>query len=424
MVCLGIVCRTQASAVSTLPVWKYACKTASDISLRKGVMTPEKRYILSVLLLVISACALFSLHHFLTARDLLYLLEKERTHTTATVPGNGSEISASGAGSFQERRAAAERGISDIRNHLLVSTAMLVLALVSGMLLLRFIFFGRPLARVLGILQKAGRAGTPVRQDSISADGQDELLSAVRAVLSKMESLQAELDRRQVNEIAHMEKMASIGEVAATVAHEIKNPLAGISGALQVLAEEYPESSPRREIADDVLREIDRLDKSIKDLLSFARPPELHLILADIHAIIDKVTHALKAPAAERGVMICTKYGSVPEVPADPDQMEKALLNLGTHAIYAMGRGGTLTIATALREDTGEAEVLFSDTAGDIGEDRLRHIFKPTFSSRNLGAGFRLAISRNIIESHKGKIAAEPVPGVGTVFRVRIPLKR
>jgi len=239
-----------------------------------------------------------------------------------------------------------------------------------------------------------------------------------------MESLRAELDRRQVDEIAHMEKMASIGEVAATVAHEIKNPLAGISGALQVLAEEYPESSPRREIADDVLREIDRLDKSIKDLLSFARPPELHLILTDIHAIIDKVTHALKPPATERGIMIRAEYGRVPEVSVDPDQMEKALLNLGTHALYAMGKGGTLTIVTEHREDSGEAAILFSDTAGEVGEETLRHIFRPTFSSRNLGAGFRLAISRNIIESHKGRITAEPVPGVGTAFRILIPLKR
>lgn len=364
---------------------------------------------------------LFSYQHFDVTQSIIHDMEREHAVLLNRMIETAKSDQLEGIRDAERYHRQTLNNISEMRTVVLFSVAAMVVVLVFSVVMLNGYVMRRQLEHMQKALRKGleGEGGARVGVQENDVCG--ELAVTINMVLSRLEQLRTELDRRHVDQAAYTEKMVSLGEVAATVAHEIKNPLAGISGALQVLAEEYSETNPRREIANDVLNEIDRLDKSIKDLLLFARPPELNLILTDIHAIIDKIKHVLAASAEERGIRIRTEYGAVPEMLLDPDQIEKALLNIGTHLVNAMRPGGGLTITTSYNPDKGEAEIILSDTAGVMEEEALKHIFKPSFSSKNLGAGFRLAISRNIVETHKGRLLAESVAGAGIRFRVIIP---
>ncbi len=221
----------------------------------------------------------------------------------------------------------------------------------------------------------------------------------------------------------HMEKMASIGEAVAIFAHGIKNPLAGISGALQVMAEEIPEGSPRKQICHEMMDEIERLDTAVKDLLAYGKTTEPHLILTDINAMIERACIADRSAAGEVNVEIKTVLEAVPEVMIDQEQMGKVFVNMIRNAISRMPGGGTLTVTTQYRKDRGEIEIAFLDTGREIPEEKIRDVFEPFFSTKQLGTGLKMALSRNIVESHKGRMKVVNRAGVGCSFNIIIPCK-
>jgi signal transduction histidine kinase len=208
------------------------------------------------------------------------------------------------------------------------------------------------------------------------------------------------------------------------VAHDIKNPLAGISGALQVLAEDFPEDSPRKDITGEILGEIDRLDRAVKDLLLFARPPELYLIPVDINAIIEKVMVLVTPRSREQKVQLELRSGETLSIMVDPEQLERAIGNIAFHSLQSMPYGGRLIFAVQDRPELHELEIMVSDTGPGIPGDKLKDIFKPFFSSKHTGSGLGLAITRNIVEGHRGRITVESSPGSGTHYRILLPHTR
>jgi signal transduction histidine kinase len=222
---------------------------------------------------------------------------------------------------------------------------------------------------------------------------------------------------------SHKEKMAAIGEAALIVAHGIKNSLAGISGAVQVVAEDIPDGSPRKQICREMLDEIARLDTAVKELLAYAKTPEPHLILTDINAMIE-IASTVEVPGARSsGVKIETVLEAVPEAMIDQEQMGKVFVNMIRNAINRMPGGGTLTMTTKYRKDRGEIEIALLDTGREIPEEKIRDVFEPFFSAKQLGTGLKLAISRNIVESHKGRMKAANKAGGGCSFSIIIPCR-
>lgn len=247
------------------------------------------------------------------------------------------------------------------------------------------------------------------------------IISNLNSIGLKLNNYKEETERCGKESLRQMEIMASIGEVAEAVAHEIKNPLAGISGALQVIAEDIPGDSPRKEICNEILDEITRLDTAVKDLLFYTRPQELNLILADINAIIEKVRDSISTLAEKFNVKINLISDNIPDVMIDPDQMEKAFLSIAYKSISSMPEGGIMTIASYNKPESNEFEVTVSDTSVNMTEEDIKNIFKPKFSTKHLGTGLGLAISRNIIEAHKGRIELERSIDDGSIFRVILP---
>lgn len=248
-----------------------------------------------------------------------------------------------------------------------------------------------------------------------------EISAGINTIIDELDRCRDEIQEFRRDRDRYAEKMVSLGEVTATVAHEIKNPLAGISGALQVIAEDIPDDSPRKDICGEVLSEIERLDNAVKDMLVYAKPPEPHLIPTNINAIIGRVCREAGLNAKWSDVEIKPFFNAVPVVMVDPYQMEMVFKNIMRNSMHLMPDGGILTVTTQYREDKKEIEIVFSDTGRGISEEKLKDVLKPFFSSQQLGTGLKLAISRNIVENHKGRIEVMSQPGIGSTFSIIIP---
>jgi len=220
--------------------------------------------------------------------------------------------------------------------------------------------------------------------------------------------------------LVEAERLAAVGELAASIAHEIKNPLAGIRGACELLSDVFPEDDPRRELSGEVHRQIDRLDRTLRDLLLFSRPPATRPEPVDIHAVIEHVLPVLLVDSRVRGIVVERRYADpMPEIPLDPQQMEQVFFNVLLNALQAMDFEGTLTVATEV--DGGEVRVKIRDTGPGIPAEIAEKIFKPFFTTRSKGTGLGLAIVRNIVRAHGGRIQADTAPEGGAEVVLSLP---
>ncbi len=224
--------------------------------------------------------------------------------------------------------------------------------------------------------------------------------------------------RKLQEDLVHTRSLAAVGELAATVAHEIKNPLAGISGAIQVLADAMPPDDPRREVIRQIIDQIRRLDNTVRDLLSFARPATPSLRDVDLEEGLRRAWALLASQPGAARVRFSIEGAEGIRARWDPQLMHQVWLNLFQNALEAMPQGGTLR-ARASRGSDLRIEV--RDTGGGIDGPVLEKMFRPFFSTKTRGTGLGLAISRRIVEAHGGWIRVESAPGRGTSFFVEIP---
>ncbi len=221
--------------------------------------------------------------------------------------------------------------------------------------------------------------------------------------------------------------LASLGELSACVAHEIRNPLTGVRTTVQFVSSKLEPDDSRREDLQEVIKELDRIEQIIGDLLMFARPVEGHKATTDLNALVTRVVESMsqQLEAAE----VAVRFNLSPSVPPfvfSPDNLQQVLLNLIRNALEAMPEGGRLKVTTTLRRfrsgRTPAAEIFVSDTGHGIPEDLLDQIFKPFFTTRANGTGLGLPISASIIRGHDGRIFARNRRQGGAVFRISLPL--
>ena len=241
------------------------------------------------------------------------------------------------------------------------------------------------------------------------------------------------------HDLARVDKLASLGELAAGMAHEIKNPLAGIASALQVLARNFREESPHQFIFNEVQDQVRRLDSFITDLLQFARPGKTHFSKFDLSEIIDKVLFLVSSQLDDNHIKVqCNLAKNHPVPQGDHGQLQQVFLNILLNAIEAMEDGGTLRISSrweptigfssqrcvnpSCQENKGRLLIAFKDSGVGIDPDLLETIFNPFHTSKHNGTGLGLSISQRIMEQHGGKIVVESEPGDGSIFTVLLPI--
>jgi PAS domain S-box-containing protein len=217
--------------------------------------------------------------------------------------------------------------------------------------------------------------------------------------------------------LREQERLAALGQLAAAVAHEVKNPLAGIRGACDILARGYDESDRRYELGREVLRQVDRLVQTVRNLLVFARPRAKKPVPTDIHLVLERVLGLIGEDPQSRNVDVVRRYDEdLPLLEVDPQQAEEVFFNLFVNAYQAMEYEGTITVTTERDGTTARIRVL--DTGHGIPADKAHKVFEPFFTTRAKGTGLGLAIVKNIVRAHGGEVTAGSPPDGGTEFTI------
>lgn len=219
-------------------------------------------------------------------------------------------------------------------------------------------------------------------------------------------------------QLLQAEKLASLGELSAGIVHEVRNPLASIKGAIEILEDELKTDSPRKEFADLARKEIDRLDQLVGEFLRFARPAEPAKSISDPNAIVESVTALIENQAVSQSVTIVKDLQKdIPSVLVDPEQIKQVMLNLAINGLQAMDHAKepdqTLTFRTMERDGNCVFEV--DDSGAGIEPQNLSKIFDPFFTTKDKGIGLGLSIAHKIATQHFGKLVAENT-GRGTRF--------
>ena len=237
----------------------------------------------------------------------------------------------------------------------------------------------------------------------------------------ELEAKISQLERTQA-QLVQSEKLASIGEMAAAVAHGLRNPLASLRAAAQVVRH-HPESPSSGEHLDAIIEEVDRLDRRISHLLSFSRPAPFRPTSESVSRLVEGLLPTFSEQLRERGVKLEVEIPpTLPEVRVDPMQVEQVLVELVSNALDAMPAGGRLRIGAALSEATAGSEIAIevADTGSGIPDNVLPSVCEPFFTTRADGTGLGLAIAKRYIEQNGGRLEITSRPGSTTV-RVRLP---
>lgn len=232
--------------------------------------------------------------------------------------------------------------------------------------------------------------------------------------LSEVRALQAQIERA--------ERLASIGRLAAGVAHEIRNPLGSLKGFLQYFQHKLPLEAQDKTYLSVMIQEVDRLNAVVSNLLEFARPKEPTLEACDVPEILRHVLTLLAQDVAAKQARVLRDFpDELPLMRLDRDQMTQALLNLLLNAIQTIDADGEIRVSASVSADSGSIDITISDTGAGIAPHDLSRIFDPFFSTKKQGNGLGLAIAHAIIERHRGEISVESELGRGATFRVRLP---
>ncbi|MEO8091039.1 MAG: ATP-binding protein [Gemmatimonadales bacterium] len=293
---------------------------------------------------------------------------------------------------------------------------IVVLALAAGLLGSWLISrsLARPVSRLTGAMAVVGAGNL---EHPITTDSRDEIGELARAFAGMTDNL-----RQSRAQLVQSEKLASIGEMAAAVAHGLRNPLASLRAAAQVVRR-HPESPSSSEYLDAIIEEVDRLDRRISHLLSFSRPAPFRPTSESVLRLVDSLLPAFSEQLREHGVKLAVEIPpSLPEVRVDPMQVEQVLVELVSNALDAMPAGGRLRIGATVSDATAGSEVAIevSDTGGGIPENVLPSVCEPFFTTRPEGTGLGLAIAKRYVEQNGGRLEITSRPGATTV-QMRFP---
>lgn len=224
---------------------------------------------------------------------------------------------------------------------------------------------------------------------------------------------------QQHEQLLRSDRLATVGELAAGLAHELRNPLAGIAGALHVLGGQLTPDDDRRALLVDLQAQIARMNNTLSNLLQHARPEMPQCIAVDVNEVLEQSMRFLPRGDIE---VVRRLDRSLPAISVDPGLLHQALLNILVNARQAMRHGGRLTLETRLAPGHGRCiEIRISDTGTGIAPAHLDRIFHPFFTTKAQGTGLGLAIAARIVEQHGGRVTVDSAVGVGTTFAICLP---
>jgi len=320
--------------------------------------------------------------------------------------------------------------ITSARNSIAETERLLFFLLTAGPFLLILIayFFLRQFTSSVDALLDATRK---IQQGDLRYRVKEKLPDEFQLLASSFNEMASSL-KDQCLRMQQTERLAVVGELAAGLAHEVKNPLAGIKVSIEVLANELPLEQEDKEVFLRIINEIHRIESLLKSLLSYARPPEPEPVSLDLHQLLDttikSVNYSLINPANTakliKEIEIIKDFSpDLPHVVADHGQMQQVFLNLLLNAIDAIPVKGAITVTTR-KESNASVQITIADTGKGMSQENLSKIFNPFFTTKPKGTGLGLAICKRLIELHNGSIYVSSTPGDGTTFYITLPEKQ
>lgn len=229
--------------------------------------------------------------------------------------------------------------------------------------------------------------------------------------------------KRLQTEVQRNERLTALGNLAAGVAHEIRNPLSTIKGLVTYIARKLPTGGPEEDAAKTMIIEVNRLNTVVSELLEFARPSVTKGAHADVNEVISRALRLAGGDIQDKNINVkFSPSASQPSVRLNPERFTQALLNIFLNAVQAMRPGGTLHVSTKTRAADNDFCVVIEDDGEGMSDEVRESIFNPYFTTKPSGTGLGLAIVHQIVEGHGGKVTVKSAPGKGSVFTIHLPI--
>ncbi len=314
----------------------------------------------------------------------------------------------------------------EIRDVQWILIAAVIFAIVLCFLLLSvlLVLIERPLEELMNTIARVRRGDLTARVSFAKReDDVGQLGRQFNEMIERLDHNRQEIEHLHQREMARAEHLATLGELAAGLAHEIRNPLAGIAGVVDIMGKDLQANSPSRAVIGEVHREILHIQAILNDLLSYARPrpPDFHP--ANLNTTIEQAVLLSRQQVLTKPIEILFEPNpSLPLVEHDPALIQQVVLNLLLNGIQAISGAGQVRVG--LREDHENVMVQVSDTGRGISGEALTRIFKPFFTTRSEGTGLGLSLANSIVQSHGGRIEVSSTPGKGSQFKIWLPVHR
>ena len=256
------------------------------------------------------------------------------------------------------------------------------------------------------------------RSDEIGDLGRD-----FNDMVEQLKASREEIQRLHQTQMSRAEHFATLGELATGLAHEIRNPLAGIAGVIEIVGRDLPPDSVARSVIKDAKEEALQINRILTELLDTARPKPPQFRVSDVCATVEHAVMFARQQAVTKRVMIELEVsGEIPPVDHDPNQINQVLLNLLLNAIQSMDKAGTIRVS--LENDEDAVLIAVADEGKGIAPENLPNIFRPFFTTKGHGTGLGLSLARRTVEAHGGQIDVTSEMGKGSRFQIRLPIVR
>lgn len=312
------------------------------------------------------------------------------------------------------------------RNNVIAVAAGGAFVIFAAILVVLSISFRRPMLELQSKIARLRLGDMDVhvsfanRRDEIGDLGRD-----FNEMVQQLKSSREEIQRLHQNQMSRAEHFATLGELAAGLAHEIRNPLAGIAGVLEIVGRDLPENSAARSVMADAKQEAVQINRILTDLLETARPRPPQFRPADLASTAEHAVVFARQQAITKRIHI--ELEASPELPSvehDPNQINQVLLNLLLNAVQSMDKPGTIRVSLNVDEPNEFAVITVADEGKGIAPEHINSIFRPFFTTKGHGTGLGLSLAKRTVEAHGGKIEVTSEVGKGTRFVVLLPLKR
>ena len=310
------------------------------------------------------------------------------------------------------------------RHQVLIVAGTGAVAICAAVMIALAYFIQKPMVELQDKIARVGEGDLDVsvnfakRNDEIGDLGRN-----FNRMVQQLRESREEIDRLHRDQMSRAEHLATLGELATGLAHEIRNPLAGIAGVIEIIGRDLPATSAARAVIKDVRLEVAQINRILTDLLQTARPHPPEVRPSDLNTTVEHAVMLARQQVLSKPVKIeLEKDSALPLVEHDSDQMHQVMLNLLLNAVQAIDGAGTVRIVMHAKKS--RALISVTDSGRGISPEHLPFIFRPFYTTKGNGTGLGLSLARRIVEDHRGRIEVESELGHGTEFLITLPIRQ